>query len=364
MTSNVKPQQSRVDYIDYAKALGMLTIIWGHTKLTGVSNEFVYAFHIPLFFFLSGMVFNRERYDGFRQFFMRKVKTLLYPYLIFSVVTWAFWASYSYLTQAPVKSYWMPLLQTFVAQGSGGFLEHNVPLWFVTCLFVVEMLYWLISKLKDWQNIVISILCAVVGYLLVYQCKFWDFRLLPWSIESALMAMPFFALGNLLVKRITHEKIITAVANHKWISFIGMLIGFALTAWLGHQNGVVSMGHSRIGNNHLLFYFTALIGIIAMLLLCVLLSNIKAGKKLENIFSGLRWFGKNSFNAMAIHNPIRSFVMVIVAMAFHTTDTMVSKTTSLSLIAFVITLIMTIIGMLFINWGNSRFSKSLKRKIK
>ena len=174
------------------------------------------------------------------------------------------------------------------------------------------------------------------------------------------MAMPFFALGNLLVKRITHDKIIMTVAKHKWICFIGMLIGFALTAWLGHQNGVVSMGHSRIGNNHLLFYFTALMGICSMLLLCVLLSDIKLGKTLD----GLKWFGKNSFNAMAIHNPIRSFVMVIVAMAFHTTDTMVSKTTSLSLIAFVITLIVTIIGMLFINWGNSRFSKSLKRKTK
>ena len=56
--------------------------------------------------------------------------------------------------------------------------------------------------------------------------------------------------------------------------------------------------------------------------------------------------------------------MVIVAIAFHTTDVVVSKTTSWSLIAFVITLIVTIIGMLFINWGNARFSKSLKNKTK
>ena len=364
MTS-IKTQQIRIDYIDYAKALGMLTVIWGHTKLTGVSNEFVYAFHMPLFFFLSGMVFNRGRYDGFRHFFMRKVKTLLYPYLIFSLVTWAFWASYSYLTHAPVKSYWMPLLQTFVAQGSGGFLEHNVPLWFVTCLFVVEMSYWFISKLKDWQNLAVSILCAVVGYLLVYRCKFWDFRLLPWSTESALMAMPFFALGNLLVKRISNEKIIWAVGKHKLICFVGMLVGFALTAYIGHHNGVVSMGHSRLGSNPLVFYVTALIGICSLLLLCVLLSGIPrffgGGKTLEKVFSGLKWFGRNSFNAMAIHNPIRAFVMVIVAMAFHTTDVVVSKTTSWSLIAFVITLIVTIIGMLFINWGNARFSKSLKK---
>lgn len=352
----------RIDYIDYAKALGMFAIIWGHTKLTGVSNEFVYAFHIPLFFFLSGMVFNRERYDGFRHFFIRKVKTLLYPYFIFSIVTWAFWASYSFISHASVESYWMPLLQTFIAQGSGGFLEHNVPLWFVTCLFVVEMFYWLISKIKDWQNIVVSIMCALVGYLLVYKCKFWDFRLLPWSTESALMAMPFFALGNLLVKRISHERIIDTTVNHKWICFGGMLIGFALTALISHHNGVVSMGHSRLGNNPLVFYVNALIGICSMLLLCILLSEIKKGKVLEKASSGLKWFGKNSFNAMAIHNPIRAFIMVIVAMAFHTTDVTISKTTSLSLLSFVITLIVTILGMLVINWGNSHFSKSYKNK--
>jgi fucose 4-O-acetylase-like acetyltransferase len=48
--------KNRFDYIDIAKAIGMLTIMWGHIA-TGNSVSFVYAFHIPLFFFLSGMVF-------------------------------------------------------------------------------------------------------------------------------------------------------------------------------------------------------------------------------------------------------------------------------------------------------------------
>jgi fucose 4-O-acetylase-like acetyltransferase len=347
---------NRIEYIDWAKALGMLTIIWGHIKLTGWSNDFVYAFHIPFFFFLSGIVFSKDRYVDFKHFFMRKVKTLLYPYLIFSVATWAFWALYSYFTHASVKSYWMPLLQTFVAQGSGGFLEHNVPLWFVTCLFCVEMLYWMISRLKDGTNLVVSLLCALVGYLLVYHCKFWDFRLLPWSFESALMAMPFFALGNLLVKRISHENIIKAVRSHKWICIGGMLIGFALTAFIGHRNGVVSMGHSRLGNNPLVFYVTAFVGIVSMLVLCILVSGLFAQ---ENRLSlGVKWFGKNSFNAMAIHNPLRAFIMVIVARFFHTTDVVISKTTSLSLLSFVVTLIVTCIGMWMIEYGNKHFRKS------
>ena len=37
----------RLDYNDLAKAFGMLAIIWGHIRLTGWSNAFVYAWHIP-----------------------------------------------------------------------------------------------------------------------------------------------------------------------------------------------------------------------------------------------------------------------------------------------------------------------------
>ena len=59
----------RLDYNDLAKAFGMLAIIWGHIRLTGWSNAFVYAWHIPLFFFLSGMVFNKCKYADFRTFF-------------------------------------------------------------------------------------------------------------------------------------------------------------------------------------------------------------------------------------------------------------------------------------------------------
>lgn len=51
---------NRLEFIDIAKALGMFTIIWGHIIHYGWSNQIVYAFHIPLFFFMSGMVYNAE----------------------------------------------------------------------------------------------------------------------------------------------------------------------------------------------------------------------------------------------------------------------------------------------------------------
>jgi len=328
----------------------MFTIIWGHTKLTGISNEFVYAFHIPLFFFMSGMVFRSNRYASFGDFLKRKWQTLLKPYIIFSFATWILWALYSYLTHAEVDSYWMPLLQTFIAQGSGGFLEHNVPLWFVSCLFVVEVMYWFVSRLKDGTCFAVSVLCALLGYVLVYHCKFWDFKLMPWSIDVALMALVFYATGNLVVKKFGHEQLIEAICKRKVLSYVMVIIGFAITAVLGHYEGAMSMGHARMGSNPLIFYVTAFIGIASMLTLCVLLSAIEWDTLGKNLSNGIKWFGRHSFDAMAIHNPIRQVVMVCLAIMLHTTSDAMSENTVHSLVSFVVTLVATSIGMMVIDY--------------
>ena len=188
--------RGRLDYIDISKGLGMLTIIWGHVVEFGITNSFVYAFHIPLFFALSGCVFDRQRYSNYKQFLIRKIKTLLIPYLLFSFMTWGIWIVYLNLSSQSLVGCYQPLLQTFIAQGSGGYLVHNVPLWFVTCLFVVENIYWVLSKYTPKTIITISVLLAIVGYYLNTDpyCILYNFdmRELPWSIEVALSAIIFF----------------------------------------------------------------------------------------------------------------------------------------------------------------------------
>ena len=49
--------KNRIDYIDAARGIAMLLVILGHccSSNTGVVNRTVLSFHMPLFFFLSGM---------------------------------------------------------------------------------------------------------------------------------------------------------------------------------------------------------------------------------------------------------------------------------------------------------------------
>lgn len=330
-------KKDRFDYIDIAKALGMLTIMWGHIAI-GKSVTFVYAFHIPLFFFLSGMVFVKDKYHNFSSFVMRRIHTLIIPYLIYSFVTWVVWVAFSYATHAHVESYWMPLLETLIGQGSEGYLVHNVPLWFVSCLFVIELAYYWIAKLHDVWNVVVCLLLAAVGYVLVNYCPFFDFTTLPWSIEVAMMAMIFYSTGNLFVKNIGHEKFKTWVSRIQVVSVLFVLALFSITYFGGELNGKVSMGHAQI-NNPFLFYPIGYVGTFAMLILTMLLSVWVKDSKIGN---AVKWFGQNCFIAMAIHNPIKGFVVFVLASVLGIGKGAVMRGTGTALLALLITLVVTV----------------------
>lgn len=259
----------RYGYVDIAKALGMFAVIWGHIH-AGDTTTFVYAFDIPLFFFLSGMMFKNEKYDTVWKLVKNRARTLLLPYVLFSVATWIVWVTYNLVLHNDVN-YLAPLLQTIVAQGSGGYLVHNVPLWFVTCLFVVEVIYYFISKLPDIWNVLICIVCAVVGYWMLNNNLDFDFTKLPWNIESALSAILFYGIGNLFIKHFKIEGIPNYVKHNKVKAIVGVVVLTAVLAVGGLYNGHVTIGSNRLGKNVFLFYIIGIVGTFSTLLFSNLL---------------------------------------------------------------------------------------------
>ena len=339
----------RLDYNDLAKSLGMLAIIWGHIRLSGWSNAFVYAWHIPLFFFLSGMVFNKNRYADFKAFLAKKIKSLLVPYVIFSVLTWGIWAVFACLSHSEVDSYWKPLAQTFIAQGSGGFLVHNVPLWFVTCLFVMEIVYYFMA---DWNKVLIVIatfMLAAVGYCLIRYVKVFDVTLLPWNLEVVCLGIPFYSVGNIVVREWGHHQMQEWVNRHRCASLLVSLVLASLVLIGSRCNGSISFGHADI-HNPLITYPCAFAGVAMMLLFCILLAGTKACVKNTWWMCCLKWFGRNSFTAMAIHNPIKGLVCIIVGLIFGCGSMAVSQNVAYSMVAFLVTLAVTVVGIMAVNW--------------
>ena len=301
----------RFEYIDYAKGIGMLCVIWGHIMYAGWSAKMVYAFHIPLFFFLSGMVFSKDRYEGTLAFLKRRFFSLLIPYMFFSFLTWGVWVLFLSLSRQPLDGCWKPLLETFLARGSEGYLVHNVPLWFVPCLFVVEMFYFFFRGCSGRIRILIALLFALVGCWLVCDNPFYDFTTLPWSLDVAFLAFPFYAGGNILVEKMGGLPLLMQkFSSHRGFYSCVMIGCFAFLYLGAGWNGRVTMGHASLGNSAPLFYFNAFCGIVATLLLCLWIQHVTSER---GIFRWLRWWGENSFTVMAIHNPIKGVMVLLVA---------------------------------------------------
>ncbi len=48
----------RLEYVDFLRGLAMLLVVYGHSSPINLANETLNTFHMPLFFFVSGLCFS------------------------------------------------------------------------------------------------------------------------------------------------------------------------------------------------------------------------------------------------------------------------------------------------------------------
>lgn len=84
--------EERIGYIDVAKGILISLVVIGHvtnfnTVPTAILKMWIYSFHIPAFFIISGILCDPEklRIRTCRKFIGRKVYTMLVPYCFFEV---------------------------------------------------------------------------------------------------------------------------------------------------------------------------------------------------------------------------------------------------------------------------------------
>ena len=74
-------------WIDVARGIAILLVVLGHCigNLYNPGNRFILAFHMPLFFFLSGMCIS-ESVISANNYLVKKVKTLLVPQAVLGIL--------------------------------------------------------------------------------------------------------------------------------------------------------------------------------------------------------------------------------------------------------------------------------------
>ena len=75
----------RIAWIDNAKAIAIFFIVLGHRLPSGELCGYLYSFHVPMFFFLSGLTFSADKSP--QKYLKEKATRILIPYFAFSLVS-------------------------------------------------------------------------------------------------------------------------------------------------------------------------------------------------------------------------------------------------------------------------------------
>ena len=159
ITTDSNNKTKRIAWIDVAKFFGIYSIYVFHFgDASQNAYDFVYVYCVPIFFFLSGCTIHFEQELGFREFLRKKLKTILLPFAVFSLLD----LIEDSLINAP-ELYEVDDILISIAKGAVRNHYFAPGLWFLTCLFVMEIAFYFIKKLKKpiWIMLVCIALYAV-----------------------------------------------------------------------------------------------------------------------------------------------------------------------------------------------------------
>lgn len=285
----MEPKKQRIDWIDMLRGVAMIIVVIGHMNFTGNEKLYIYSFHMPLFFMISGITFGLSRKElPFKDFVIKKAYALLLPYFAWNIIALPYW----YYNTRILKQSDTPLTTAikgiFYCNESHCSGPTNAT-WFLVALFLVEIFFWLLLKLANGNMRYLTLaigVCAVAGHLASYSKK-----LPPWHIEVVPTAAVFFFFGYIFMKYFTKLKeYVQSVKNYKIYYALAIPALLYLGRWFALRNVRCSMSTSTYGDFYY-YYIGATATSIAIILLVLILPVVPP----------IKFIGTNTITYVALH---------------------------------------------------------------
>ena len=274
----------RIEYIDVTKGLGMLLIIWGHCGSWGIISNAMYIinlFHIPLFFFLSGLFLHSNK--NFKDFILPKIHRLIKPYYFYGIL-----ALILFIIITPV----IPNLNTQLFHYCLGMRMHSYiftgALWFLTSLFSALCISYCILRFSNKIKLTFCILFCFLSWLLCI-----NKMILPFNIDISLYMIPFIILGSIFKQRLNDD----SMFKFKYIAIAFFFIFITCSIMLLFKVRAVNFYGGTLG----IMPLTFLSGISGIYICIYIAKLIARDRKLANVKHALIFIGKNSITFFIIH---------------------------------------------------------------
>lgn len=269
----------RIYWVDMAKGIAIILVILGHMPFDENVISFIYAFHMPLFFIISGFFCMEGMEMSLKKFFKKRFKRLIIPYLIFGILIMI---PYGVLL-SQLRTGDFSISEFLTRWGIGGVgqfgglrsdWKFSSTYWFLPCLFSATLIVWLISKYFARYRLTILLAITIIGFL---YCRYVHISL-PFCFDLAMIASFFLLIGAWYYKY---------QAKISWsFAIISFLTGVA--AW--YMNGKIEM-YDAYFNNELLF-------VIAGVGISIFVLKICQKMPLSGI---VLWLGVNSLLIYMLH---------------------------------------------------------------
>ena len=325
----------RDNILDIAKGLGIILVIMGHISQNALLSRFIYTFHMPLFFFASGisLFFTLQKQDNFKKFFSKKFFSIIVPYIIFSIIFLAYWIVLEKHFREPSSTSALSVfLNIFVSKADIQLYPTNAVLWFLPCLFSSLIISYFLIKLFKKKYVLVSVIIFAIGFILSNSKIY-----MPFALETAMIAQLFVILGYAFKSiKVSNENVL----NNKFLNYIIFPLLLVLLLIIIKLNGTVNM-LSHIYNNPVYFVIGALSGIGIVFTLANFINyKIKFAKYLI-------YLGKSSFVLMIVHEPVKR-ILIKLASTICSVSQEFLRTNILSVVILTILLILILIPVNYI----------------
>jgi fucose 4-O-acetylase-like acetyltransferase len=313
-------RKSRLTWIDFAKGAAIIMVVFRHIVI-GIERseipiheayrtiaDITYSFRMPLFFILSGFFLRSsllKRTTG--EFIQSKLRTLLYPYLIWTFIQITVQIAFSNYINADRS--WRDYIAVFINPRS---IDQ---FWFIYALFNLALVYLLLFHLTKGNKLALFI----IGIVFYYINRFIDVHVIDDILENFI----YIVIGDLTSSFVLNKENRSTILSYAWLLVFTVLFIATQYLYLNFEN-----------LEPFVYAIIALVGSVLTIIISFHLANV-------DWLLFVRVAGFHSLYIYLMHVLVSAPIRIVLSKVFHVTNG--------GLIALVSTTLGCLVPMIFYN---------------
>lgn len=305
----------RIEWLDILRGFMMYFVIYGHITEWDDAIDYIYSFHMPVFFLISGITSRFSRETSILRFIWKKFFGLMVPYFILNLYVVPLRKWLELIGECNLQSVSDQILGILFSNSNTGYKMASNTLWFLPCLFLTSVLFFLLhrtaarisgsflekekiaftlSGMTDFLTAFLVILTIAIATILDLDQGSGGI----WHYRGAIYCTGFFLAGYLLCPIIRRFQQNLRTSEPFLMSEV--IILFYIGYVLSDRNGFVSIIRNQYGNLFL-YYGSAISTGLAFVFLFMMLSELPGFRKLAQ---PLDYIGRKTLPYIAFQVPV------------------------------------------------------------